>query len=169
MKLKHLAEEYSAPPDIQDHIDEWIETAYNSPELEQWLDHAGRLKRDHTVYRMLVGKHAVETWSKYKDHQRVTLKGIQSTSYDINGFIEGVLEPLGDYEECCILVIKLKAGHSYGRVVKHSDESHPENVQKEFLLKKGLSFTIVMRYKAADSPRFGEDIIHPDAMVYMLA
>jgi hypothetical protein len=158
VKLIDLHEEYKAPSDIQKDVDQWIEGSDSTPALIEWLDHAPSEKHSQTVFRVLFDQKAVDKWAKYKDGEHITFQGISSCSHTSEAMQEGVLDPADDDLPRCILEIKLQAGKSYGRPVWHSDINHPENVQDEYLMKKGVSFHLYDVIDASDRPnRYGHD------------
>lgn len=142
MKLVDLKEEYKAPVDIQDHVDDWIAGHSDSPELEEWINHAPPLQRTKKVWRVLFGQRAIDKWDGYKKGDRITFDRLTSTSETWEGLQEGVIAPNGGEDEYIILEIHMHAGKSFGRSIVHSNIDHPENIQDEFLIKKGVTFAL---------------------------
>lgn len=145
MKLKDLFESSN----IQDHVDTWVETGDGSAELDKWIEEAPPLQHNLIVYRVEHGNRGVKALKEL--HQGSTWELGRSTSMSERGIIDGVLEPGGQGpDEACVFVIHLPAGKSWGRKIKHSDHDHPENVQDEFMLRKGVKVRVT-------------DVIEPDS------
>jgi hypothetical protein len=146
MKIKDLFEDNSG---IQDHVDAWIEANIDSAEFFKWIDDAPTLTQSITVYRVEHGNRGVKALKELKIGDVWTLG--RSTSTSQKGILKGVLKP-GNIppEKACILEITLPSGKSFGRKIAHSDKSHPENVQDEFILKAGVQVRITEKFDPED-------------------
>jgi hypothetical protein len=115
-------------------------------DLDKWVEDAPPLTHDEIVYRVEHGNRGVKAIKELHVGSTWTLG--TSASESIRGIIKGVLEP-GEKtpEEACIFEIHLPKGKSWGRPVRHSDRHHPENIQEEFLLRKGIQVRVIKIYE----------------------
>jgi hypothetical protein len=151
IKKYQLLRTVTESENIQDFIDKWIEAAIPSQELDKWIDESPPLKEPRVVYRAEIGKKAKRAIQELK------IGGVwqfaQSTSNSVDGVIQGVILP-GNFdtpsENVAIFEIRLPSGHSWGRSIKHSSPGHPENVQDEFMMRKGVKGRVIKIYEPDD-------------------
>lgn len=125
----------------QDNIDTWVEgAALDTKAIDAYVSKAKPEPKARTVYRADY-EHGAKKFSGMKVGETVELP-IHSTSESMEALHEGVIEPSGD-SNAHVTEIRLPAGGTYGRSVSHSDKSHPENVQKEYILKSGTKFKVL--------------------------
>lgn len=142
-------------PVEQDAIDEWISGAfYDDKVLNPFMERSPVLGDHKTVYRATSDPRFLKQLRQAAVGDVVSMKSsVISTSESLKAHDEviRVMEEENGDEGVKSIEIRLPAGKAYGQPVKHSDTSHSEAYQDEFLLKAGTSFRVVTKYPDGDA------------------